>query len=125
MLKPPLLPASFGASLMTLVAGLAFGQMYPIKPIRIVTTESGGASDVAARLIAPGLVMGLGQQVIVDNRASGVIPGQIVSKAAPDGYTLLLYGSGFWIGPLMQARTPYDTVRDFSPITLLVSSPNI
>ncbi|MBI3067471.1 MAG: tripartite tricarboxylate transporter substrate binding protein [Betaproteobacteria bacterium] len=114
----------FSAVLMLLGASGACGQGYPTKPIRIVTPGSGGGADFAARLIAPGLTAGLGQRVIVDNRPSAVIPGEIVSKAPPDGYTLLIYGPPFWIGPLLQ-KTPYDPVRDFQPITAAVRQPNI
>ena len=83
----------------------------------------GGSGDFVPRLIAPAMAANLGQQVIVDNRPSGVIPAEIVAKAQPDGYTLLLYSNGVWTLPLMQPA-PYDPVRDFSPITLLISSPS-
>lgn len=66
---------------------------YPAKPIRIVTSDAGGGNDFVARLIAQGLTASLGQQGVVDNRPAGVIPGEIVSKARPDGYTLLVYGN--------------------------------
>jgi tripartite-type tricarboxylate transporter receptor subunit TctC len=106
--------------------GAAYGQNYPIKPIHIITSDPGGGSDFAARLIAQGLTRNIGQQVIVENRegGSGVIAAQTLTKAAPDGYTLLLYSSGIWILPLLQ-NVPYDPVKDFTPITLAGSSPNI
>jgi tripartite-type tricarboxylate transporter receptor subunit TctC len=65
----------------------------------------------------------LGQQVIVENRGGGVIPGEVVSKAAPDGYTLLLYGATIWTGPLLQ-KTPYEPAS-FAPITLVARAPNL
>ena len=102
----------------------AAGQSYPERPVRVVTSGAGGGLDVAARLIGPHLGAGLGQQVVIDNRASGVIPGEIVSKAAPDGHTLLFFGSTFWIGPLIQ-KAPYDPVRDFSPISLTNRAPSL
>src|SRR5262245_59059403 len=68
-----------------------WAQAYPTKPVRVVTTEPGSANDVVARMIAPKLTQVLGQQLLVDNR--GIIAGEIVSRAAPDGYTLLSYGS--------------------------------
>src|SRR5688572_33375868 len=71
-------------------AGLAAGQNYPNRPIRIVTTAPGGGNDFAARFMVPALTASLGQQVIVDNRTATVVPGDIVSKAAPDGHVLLL-----------------------------------
>jgi tripartite-type tricarboxylate transporter receptor subunit TctC len=103
----------------------AIGQHYPSKPVRIVTSGVGGGIDFASRLLAQGLTNNLGQRVIVDNRASGVIPGKIVATAPADGYTLLAYGSTFWITPLLQDDVPYDTVRDFSPVSILATSPNV
>ncbi len=106
-------------------ASTSSGQAYPDKPIRIVTSDSGGGSDIVARVIAQAVSAPLGQQVVVDNRGGGVIAGEIVSRAQPDGYTLIYYGSTLWILPLMRKSVPYDTVKDFAPITLAVSSPNI
>jgi tripartite-type tricarboxylate transporter receptor subunit TctC len=91
----------------------------------MITTATGGGNDFAARLLAAGMTSGLGQQVIVDNRSSTVVPGDIVSKSPPDGYTILLGASTFTLGPLLIKNSPYDPVRDFAPITLAVSSPNI
>jgi tripartite-type tricarboxylate transporter receptor subunit TctC len=102
----------------------AQAQSYATRPVRIVVAEPGGANDVAARLIAPGLGSALGQQVIVDNRPAGVIPSQIVAKSASDGHTILVTTSLLWILPLLQA-TPFDAFRDFAPVALLTSSPNI
>lgn len=120
----PRMARMFVVGMLVLCATVASGQNYPNKPVRIVTSGVGGGADVVARLLAPGLSGGLGQQVIVDNRGSGVIPGEIVSKAPPDGYTLLLYNNTLWVGPLIQ-NTPYDAVRDFAPITLTSRAPNI
>src|SRR3990172_7129359 len=94
-------------SISLLSADVTSSQDFPNKPIRIVTSAPGGGTDVVARLIAQGLTGPLGQQVIVDNRGSGQITGEIVSHTSPDGYTLLIAGSTFWIGPLLQ-KTPYD-----------------
>ena len=102
----------------------ANAQNFPSRPVRIVTGGVGGQSDFTSRIIAQGLTAQLGQQVIVDNRASGVIPGQIVSQAAPDGYTLLLVGGTFTIGSLL-LKTPYDPVRDFAPVSLPNQQPNV
>jgi tripartite-type tricarboxylate transporter receptor subunit TctC len=96
---------------------------YPTKPIRIVTSEVGGGLDFVARLVATSLSGTIGQQVIVDNRPSGVFSGSIVSKATPDGYTMLFNGSSFWMLPFLQAGVPYDPVKDFAPITLATNSP--
>ena len=67
---------------------------------QLLAAEAGGGNDVQARLIAQGLTGALGEQVIVENRPSGIIPGDIVSKAQPNGYTLLLYNNALWTGPL-------------------------
>ena len=107
-----------------LVTGSAAAQSFPTKPIRIVTSEPGGGNDFAARMIVPGLSGSLGQQVLVDNRPAGVIPGQIVAKSAPDGHTLLLTTSLLWILPLIQSA-PFDAARDFVPVVLIASTPNI
>lgn len=103
------------------------GQNYPARPVRLVTAEPGGGVDFAARLVAQGLSGNLGQQVIVDNRggASGVIAGEIVAKAPPDGYTYLFYGSALWLLPFLRDNIPYDPVKDFSAVTLAVNSPNV
>jgi tripartite-type tricarboxylate transporter receptor subunit TctC len=106
------------------LSGATCVQPYPTKPIRIVTAEPGGGNDFAARLIAPGLSANLGQQVIIDNRPAGVIPGQTVAKAAPDGHTLLLTTSILWLLPLIQ-NVPFDPVRDFVPIINAANTPNI
>ena len=99
------------------------GQAYPNKAIRIITSETGGSTDITARIIALGLSPGLGQPVIVENRA-GIVSGQIVAQAQPDGYTLLLAAGSFWVAPLLRKST-YDPVADFTPISFLVNSPQI
>lgn len=112
-----------GASV--LFSNAALAQTFPSAPIRIVTSAIGGGVDIVARIIAEDLAPRLGQPVIVDNRGgSASIPAQIVAKAPPDGHTLLFYGSPVWLLPLLQ-KTPYDPIRDFAPITLAASSPNI
>lgn len=103
----------------------ASGQEYPSRPIRIVTAAPGSGNDFAARLFAPGLSRKLGQQVLVENRGGGVLAIDVVAKAAPDGYTLLFYGSPFWILPLLRSNLRYDPFRDFSAITLATEAPNV
>ncbi len=98
-------------------------QAYPVKPVRIVTVAPGSANDIVARLIAQELRPVLGQAIVVDNR--GTVAAEIVARAPADGYTLLLYGSAVWLSPFIRSSTPYDPVRDFSPVTLVASSPNI
>lgn len=110
-----------------LAAGMASAQSFPTKPLRVVTAEPGGGNDFSARLISQALTGTLHQQVIVENRggASGAIAAQTVAKAPADGYTLLLYSNSLWIVPLMRQNAAFDPLRDFAPITLAASSPNI
>jgi tripartite-type tricarboxylate transporter receptor subunit TctC len=104
-------------------AGMAWAQAYPAKPVRIVTVAPGSANDIVARLIAQEIRNSLGQPVVVDNR--GTVAAELVARAPADGYTLLLYGSAVWLSPFIRASTPYDPVKDFAPITLVASSPNV
>lgn len=106
-----------------LSSGMTWAQTYPVKPVRIVTVAPGSANDIVARLIAQEIRNGLGQPVVVDNR--GTIAAELVARAPADGYTLLLYGSAVWLSPFIRAKTPYDPVKDFAPITLVASSPNV
>ena len=105
------------------VAGGVSAQDYPTKPLRIMTAEPGGSPNLISRIIAPGLGNSLGQQVIVDNR--GIVAIETVAKAAPDGYTLLIYGSSIWLMPFLRDNVAFDPLRDFAPITLAVSAPNV
>ena len=112
----------FAAGLLALSAGLASGENYPSKSVRMVTAEVGAAGDLVARSIAPGLSESFGQPVVVENRGgSGVIPIQTVAKAQPDGYTLLVFGTALWLLPFIQDVS--YSVRDLAPITLAVTTP--
>ena len=102
---------------------------YPNKPIRVlVGFPPGGATDVTARILAPRLSDSLGQQFVIDNRAGahGNIASEIVARAAPDGHTLLLGTiSMLAINPGLYQKLPFDPVKDFTPITILVSLSNV
>jgi tripartite-type tricarboxylate transporter receptor subunit TctC len=89
----------------------------------MLTSEAGGGSDFVARLVAQGMGAHLGQRVVVDNR--GMISAEIAKHAAPDGYTLILYGSPLWLSPFLREKLPYDPVRDYAPVSLVVSTPNV
>jgi tripartite-type tricarboxylate transporter receptor subunit TctC len=119
-----LIQRPFVIALVLTVASTAQAQSFPAKPIRIITSGVGGAGDVASRLVAQGIAPALGQQVIVDNRASGPIPVEVTLKSPADGYTLMLYGSTVWLGPYLRANAP-DPLRDFAPISLAATAPNI
>jgi tripartite-type tricarboxylate transporter receptor subunit TctC len=105
-------------------AGPACAQNYPQKSIRIVTSEPGGVSDIASRLIAQGIAPRLGQPLVIENRP-GIVAVETVAKAAPDGYTLLHYGSTVWLLPYMRDRVPWDPIKDFVPVTLTTTAPNL
>lgn len=100
---------------------------YPSRPIRlVVNTGAGGVTDLLARYVVDNLRGPLGQSIIVDNRpgASGIIGAQIVAKATPDGYTLLMVFPSFTINPSLFDKLPYDTLKDFAPITNVGASVN-
>jgi tripartite-type tricarboxylate transporter receptor subunit TctC len=107
--------------------GPAFAQDYPQRPVRmIVPYAPGGASDILARLIQPQLDRELGQAFIVDNRGGGAsqVGTQAIATAAPDGYTIGVIDSAFVINPgLFAGKLPYDTQRDFAPVSLLATTP--
>jgi tripartite-type tricarboxylate transporter receptor subunit TctC len=101
---------------------------FPAKPVRIVIGfAAGGGADILARTIAPKLGENLGQQVVVDNRpgAAGNIGIELVAKSPPDGYTLLMGVPGLVSNPLLYSKVPFDLVRDFAPISLLGTVPNL
>lgn len=123
MQVPRFVVCTFWIGVMVLGAAGVPAQNYPNKPVRIVAAQAGGGNDFVARLVAQGLTGRLGQQVVVDNR--GVLAGEIVAKAAPDGYTLLFYGNPVWLAPFLRDNVPYDPVRDFSPITWATNSFNV
>jgi tripartite-type tricarboxylate transporter receptor subunit TctC len=120
-----IVPARAIAScLLALGAGIAHAQGFPAKPIRIVTTVPGGSLDLTARLLAPKLGERLGQQVIVDNRG-GVTSMELVPRAPADGHTLLLASASLWLSEFLRDRVAWDAMRDFAPVSMLVTSPNI
>lgn len=104
----------------------ALAQAYPTKPIRIILPYLGG-TDFVARWLAARLSPALGQQVIVDARpgAGGNIGHEAVAKAAPDGYTLMLASTPFVLNPILNSKTAYDLTRDFVPIELVATLPNV
>jgi tripartite-type tricarboxylate transporter receptor subunit TctC len=122
----PVRPLLCGVAL--LAAGAALAQTYPAKPVRmIVGFAPGGGTDVTARAIVQPLSEGLGQRVVIDNRpgANGVVGTELTAKAPPDGYTILMVNSGHTVNPGMYQKLPYDTIRDFAPITLVALLSNV
>ena len=104
-------------------AGGAAAQNFPNRVIRMITTEAGGASDIASRFMTQALASNLGQPAIVENR--GIIGVEIAMQSPPDGHVLLHYTSPLWIIPLFRRNTPWEPLRDFAPIALTVNSPNL
>jgi tripartite-type tricarboxylate transporter receptor subunit TctC len=103
-------------------------QNYPVRPIRLVVPSSpGGGTDITARIIAPRLSEYLGQQIVIENRAGAgtMIGGEVVARAAPDGYTLLMGISTLAINPAMYRKVPYDALTGFVPISQVVALPNM
>ncbi|MFN7086762.1 MAG: tripartite tricarboxylate transporter substrate binding protein [Burkholderiales bacterium] len=109
-------------------ASAAWAQDYPSKPIRmIVAVPPGGPADTLARLVGPHLNTALGQTVVIDNRpgANGIIAYEMAARAVPDGYTFVLVAAGVAINPSLYRKVPYHPLKDFSPITLGITVPNI
>jgi len=106
----------------------ALAQQYPVRPIRIIVPQSPGAStDLTARLVAQGLNEAFKQPVIVDNRpgSSGIAGAELVARAAPDGYTLMVVASSFSINAALGRNLPYDSIRDFTTVSQLSKFPNL
>src|SRR5215469_13220064 len=101
---------------------------YPVRPIKIIVPwPAGGVADFLARVAADGLSRSLGQAVIVDNRpgAGTNIGSELVAKATADGYTLLLSSSNNAVNMTLYGNMPYDSAKDFAPISLIAMVPNI
>jgi tripartite-type tricarboxylate transporter receptor subunit TctC len=116
----------WAAALAAIVAGSAWAQAqnYPNRPVRVVVAAATGGPDIIARVVAAQLQEQLGQPFVIENQpgANGMVGATTVSKAAPDGYTLLVYSSGIVINPYAHVSMPYDTATAFTPITNLVSN---
>ena len=101
---------------------------YPMKPVRIIVPYvAGGNADIQARYIAERLTEALGKQFVVDNRggANGMIGLELAARSPADGYTVLLVANTFTVSPSLFSKVPYDTVRDFQPITLIGETPEL
>src|SRR4051812_24412630 len=112
----------------TAISAHAADAAYPSRPIRFIIPQSpGGASDTVGRIVAQKLSDSFGQQVVVDNRpgATGNIGHEMVAKATPDGYTLLMTAPNLVTSTSLYARVPFDPIKDFTPVTHLTLSPNV
>ena len=118
--------AAMAAALAT--GGPARAQSFPTRPVHIfVPYAAGGGVDILARTLGDVVSRQWGQAVVVENRpgAGGVVASQALTQAAPDGYTLIVVASGHATNPFLYPKLPYDTFKNFTPISLLASSPNI
>jgi tripartite-type tricarboxylate transporter receptor subunit TctC len=109
-------------------AGVTLSQAYPTKPIRLVVPFApGGPADIQARLIGPKLTEAWGQPVVVENRPGGntIIATELTARADPDGHLVQVISAGFAINVSLYAKLPYDSLRDFAPVTQLTSGPAI
>ncbi|NWF53194.1 MAG: tripartite tricarboxylate transporter substrate binding protein [Syntrophaceae bacterium] len=114
--------------LLVSVASAPAQQRFPAKPVRLlIPYAAGGAVDILGRTLGDELSKKWGQPVVIENRtgAGGTIASQVVAKSEPDGYTLVIIASGHAINPYLYKQLPYDTFKDFTPISLLGSSPNM
>jgi len=126
VLRGALLALGVACSLATSLAALADG--YPERPIKfVVPYPPGGGTDVVARIVQPRLQAVLGQSIVIDNKggAGGSLGTDIVSKAAPDGYTVLFTLSSHTINPAIFPKLPYDTLKDFEPVGTVASLPQL
>ena len=108
------------------VAATACAQSYPVKPVRmIIPFAPGGNTDIIGRVFAPKFSEALGQQVIIDNRggAGSTIGTELAAKSPPDGYVLLMVSAAHTINPAMAKKLPYDSIKDFVPISVIADVP--
>ena len=116
------------AGVLALVSAAAVADdPYPGKPIRIIVQFGAGTStDIVARIVAQKLTQSLGQSVVIENKvgAGGILGTELAARAKPDGYTIVMaVSSVFGIDPTLYARLPFDVLKDFTPITMLVTVP--
>ena len=125
-MKPFMQPLALAAALLAALPATA--QNYPVRPVRVIVPfAAGGNTDITARAIGARLAEVFGQQIVVENRPGGAtnIGTELVAKAPPDGYTILMGGATNAINMSTQAKPPYDTLRDFAPVILCVKGANV
>src|SRR5262249_29714132 len=122
-------PSLRWASVLLLLWGTAFGQAdYPSRPVRIVVpSPPAGGTDIVGRVVAQHFTRAFGQQFFVENKpgAGNLIGIEAVARSANDGYTLLMTASTLALNTVLYKKVPYDPVKDFAPITLAATAPNI
>ncbi|MBI3372069.1 MAG: tripartite tricarboxylate transporter substrate binding protein [Betaproteobacteria bacterium] len=107
--------------------GAPWGQAYPNKPVRVIVPFGPGGPDAVARILGAQLSIQTGQSFVIENKpgANGILGAESLAKSAPDGYTFMITSSGFVTAPSMYRKLPYDTEKDFAPVTNLVENPGI
>lgn len=126
MLKSFMAAAAAATAILAPQASFAAG--YPDKPVRIIVPyPAGGSTDVLMRVMAPVLGSKWGVPVVIENRpgASSIIGASVLAKSAPDGYTLGVFANAFSVNPSLHDKLPYDTLKDFTPLTQLTFTPNV
>ena len=110
---------SFFALSALLACGASWSQGYPVRPVRVVVPFTAGTPDLIARIVGQQLAVQTGQSFVIDNRpgANGIVGTDTVAKASPDGYTLLLVSASFVVNPSIYRKLPYETGKDFTPLT--------
>src|SRR3984957_8169558 len=124
----PVLRWILAAVLLSSGVAPSLAQGYPNRSVRVVVGfPAGGPTDVIARLVSQSLSESLGQQFYIENLggAGGNSPSARAARAPPDGYTIMAISPGFMVNPSLYAKVPYDPIKDFSPVTLVASSPNV
>ena len=115
---------AFALACSTLCPSSASCDAYPSRAVRVIVPFSAGGPDIVARVMAQALAAQTGQPFVVDNRpgANGIIGAEAVARSRPDGYTLLLTSSSFVVNPSMYRKLPYDTLKDFAPVTQIAAA---
>src|SRR5262245_48917666 len=116
------------AAALPIIAGIAKAQTYPARPVRVIVPFSpGGPTDVFARIVAGNLSHSLGQQFYVENYpgAGGNLGMGVGARAASDGYTVMVVSTSYVVNPSLYRKTPYDPFKDFAPVTLAATTPNV
>lgn len=124
--SPRRLVLACSAALLAAASAAVCAQPYPVKPVRLVVPfVAGGNTDIIARVVTPEMSKALGQQLIIENRAGAgsVVGTEVVAKSPPDGYTLLMVSAAHVINPAMAKKLPYDSIKDFAPISIVADVP--
>jgi len=122
------MPGLYGVKVDNAGAASPPDQNFPSRPLRIVVPfAAGGGTDILARLLGAKLSESWAQPIVIDNRPGGatVIGSELVAKAPADGYTLLISTGNFTVNPALFQKLPFDTIRDFTPVTMLATAPNV